>query len=628
MNKIAYIDLSKQEVSVKDIPEKLRLLFLGGRGINMYILYNHLKKGIAPLSPENVLIIGAGLLTGVLGVGTARYNISGKSPYSGYLGDSNAGGFWGPELRFAGFDHLVITGKAKAPTYLWIHDGEIEFRDASHLEEYNLPQTLQVIRDEMGDPDVQVAAIGPAGRKMVLCANVMNTMGNANGHTGMGALMGSKNLWAVAVRGTQELPVKYPKQLLKVFDKHYKQVLSSKGFKASGYYGTMMRLGLMRTAMTMTALNGQTNFVELGDEMDIDVFIDKYEYGKAACFNCPMHTKHLHLIRSGKHKGLHGHGPEFVDAGRFSAYCGSTSWETILECADVCNDYGLDKMTVSALISWLMELYQRKLIDENITGGLSFRWGDHEAMTQLIHQLGRKEGFGGLLANGWKAANQKFFGEDAPKYERYCPTIKGEHMEGIHKGAVAQALGAATATRGYCHLRSRYTLEEFSLPPKVVERIIGHPVDPDPLSYEGKAWPVIWSENLCAVGDALGICRFLTKWMTPGFLGFDEFAEIIYAATGMEMTPAQVMEVGERMWNLERLFIIREGLGRKDDWLPERSYDEPWTHGPNKGRVQDKEKFSKLIDEYYQRHGWDNEGVPTKETLKRLDLDKEPSHLL
>jgi aldehyde:ferredoxin oxidoreductase len=341
-----------------------------------------------------------------------------------------------------------------------------------------------------------------------------------------------------------------------------------------------------------------------------------------------MHTKHLHRIPSGSHKGLQGGGPELADAGRFAVQCGGSNWDTVLECADLCNEYGIDKITAAPLMAWVMELWQRGLIDEKTTGGLNLDWGNHESMTTLLHQMGRREGFGGILSDGWRIANEKFFGEDASAYLRYVPSVKGEHLEGTHKGNVAQALGAATATRGSCHLRSRYTLEEFSLPPKVTEAILGRPVNPDPDSTDGKVWPVIWSENLCAAGDALGICRFVTKWMTPGFLGFDEFAEITNAAMGWDVTAQDVMEAGERIWNIEKLFLIREGLGRKDDWLPDRCFDEPWTHGPRKGQHQDREKFAQLIDEYYREHGWDNEGFPTKETLKRLSLDEEPSRLL
>jgi aldehyde:ferredoxin oxidoreductase len=628
MNPIAFINLSTQKVVVKPIPEKLRLLFLGGRGINMYLLYNYLREGLDPLSPDNPLIFGAGLLTGTHGMATARFNISAKSPESGNLGDSNSGGFFGPELRFAGYDHLLIQGRSPSPVYLWIHDGEIEFKDGSHLKEYNLPQTLDAIRAELGDPDIQVAAIGSAGRKLVAFSNVMCTIGNAAGRTGMGTVMGSKNLWAIAVRGKQPIQIDNPERLMKAAEKQYRQITQTKGYKATSLYGTLMRLAISRTQGQEPALNYQYNMLESGgEEFDPEVFIQKYEYGKMSCFNCPVHTKHLHRVPSGEHKGLTGSGPEYGGAGYFGSSCGTGDWVTIMECWDLCNQYGLDILTTAGYIAWVMELYQRELIDESITG-MPIRWGDHDAMTSLIHQMGRREGFGGILSDGWQKANLKLFGEKAKEYERYIPTIKGMTVDQDTRGTKAMAIGAATASRGGgCHLRSRFTMEEMDLPPEATKKIIGRPVPSDPDSYEGKAYPAIWMEKLCAVGDALGICRFVTKWLSPGLLGLNELAEAVSAVTGYEFTPEKLMEIGRRISNLERLFLIREGLDRKDDRVPER-FHEPWQYGYQKGSCIDKEKFETLLDEYYREQGWDAEGIPTRETLERLELAEEPSHLL
>jgi aldehyde:ferredoxin oxidoreductase len=389
-----------------------------------------------------------------------------------------------------------------------------------------------------------------------------------------------------------------------------------------------MRLAISRTQGQEPALNFQYNMLESGgEEFDPDVFVRKYEYGKMACFNCPVHTKHLHRVSSGDHKGLTGAGPEYGGAGYFGSSCGTGDWVTIMECWDLCNQYGLDILTTAGYIAWVMELYQRELIDESVTG-MPLHWGDHEAMTTLIHQMGRREGFGGLLSDGWQKANLRFFGEKAKEYEHYIPTIKGMTVDQDTRGTKAMAIGAATATRGGgCHLRSRFTMEEMDLPPEATKKIIGRPVTSDPDSYEGKAYPAIWMEKLCAVGDALGVCRFVTKWLSPGLLGFNELAEAVSAVTGYDLTPEQLMEVGERIYNLERLFLIREGLGRKDDRVPER-FHEPWQYGYQRGSCIEREKFETLLDEYYREHGWDEEGIPARETLERLGLSEEPSHLL
>jgi aldehyde:ferredoxin oxidoreductase len=459
MNKAAFINLSKQEVVVKYIPEKLRRLYLGGRGINMYLLYNYTNPDTDPLSPENVLIFGAGLLTGTFGVATSRMNVSSKSPECGHLGDSNAGGFFGPELRFAGFDHLIITGKAAEPTYLWINNGKIEFRDATYLANFNLLETMNAIKKELGAQEIQVAAIGPAGRRLVVFANIMTTIGDAFGRTGMGAVMGSKNLWAVAIRGTQAISVKNVNELKEITNRHYKRVFRSKGSKATSLYGTLMRLNISRTQGQEPALNFQFNMLDsAGEEFDADFFIRNYEYAKMSCFNCPIHSKHLHRVTSGEHKGLIGAGPEYGGAFGFGSACGSGKWETILECWDLCNKYGIDILTTGCYISWLMELYERGLIDQSVTNGLSITWGDHQAMTELVHQIGKREGFGGTLCDGWQKANIQFFGDKASEYEKYIVTIKGMTVDQDTRGTKAMALGAATATRGGgCHLRARFT---------------------------------------------------------------------------------------------------------------------------------------------------------------------------
>lgn len=624
MNKIAYIDLTSQKVTEEEVPSEWRRLLLGGRGINALLLHNLSRYHQDAFDPKAPLIFGAGLLTGIAVIAASRYNVTARSPYSGLIGDSSSGGFFGPELRYAGYDYLVITGKASRPTMLRIRDNQIEFLDASSMENLTLPETINTIRARLGEPDAHIAAIGPAGRKMVRFACIMNSINNANGHTGMGTIMGSKNLWAIAVRGTQDLPVADPALLMKTLEKQYNQVIKRKGFKASAYYGTLMRLNLMRTEMTLDCLGDQTNFYEMGEDMDTEVFMDKYQYASAACFNCPMHTKHVHIIQGGPDQGKQGGGPEFADAQGFGSNIGARSWDIALSCSNICNDYGLDKITACKLLATAMHLYQDGLVNEKTTGGIRMEWGDHEAATTFLRQTALREGFGGIFSDGWNEARQRLFGDDGAKYEKYLPHIKGEPVEVMtsYKRYATHALGAATATRGSCHLRSRFTLEELGIPAEVVGKIIGRPIHPDPTVTEGKAWPVMWSEYLCAVGDALGMCRFLSKWLTPGFLGFEEWAEAIYAATGLDLTASQVMEVGERIWNVERLFLVREGVLREGDWLPDQVFDSPVKVGLFKGACQNTESFARLLDEYYQEHGWDKQGIPTLATIERLELDK------
>ena len=623
--KVAYIDLTRQQVEIRDLQEEISELYLGGRAVNMYLLYHLLGSGVDPLSPENVLIFGTGVLTGSPALSSARMNITAKSPHSGLLGDSNAGGNFGAHLKWTGIDHIVFMGKSPKPVYLWLDDGNFEFRDASELASLYAPETIDQIKRDLDDPHIEVAAIGPAGRRQVVFANILNSLNNAWGHTGVGAVMGSKNLWAVAVRGTKKMSISDPVRMRELVKETHEQITKRKGFKFNRYYGTLMRLSIMRTAMTLPGRNYQDNCPDLGEDMEPDVFIDNYKIGSRACYNCPQRCKHIHKIKSGPFKGKVGGGPEWAGLRWFSAGIEVDDWDTVLSAWDLCNDYGLDVMTVGPYLGWVYELYQRDFIDEDVTGGLILHWGNGEAAIELIHQMGKKEGFGALLAKGWRMANQELFGELSKEYEYYIPTVKGEPLEGSgFKGIqIAQAIGTATATRGACHLRSRYTLEAFSLPPQVHKKITGREVSSDPNVYEGKAWPTVWAETLCSVADTLGICKFITKWMTPGFLGFEELTALTEAVTGIEMSPEKLWQVGERLTNIERLILLREGITSQDDGLPRKSFEEPILRGPFKGMTMDPDKLRIQILGYYNEHGWDENGIPKAETISQLNMSLE-----
>lgn len=504
MDQIAYIDLSKEGFTTKSIPEEIQRRYLGGRGLNAYLLYNHIGKDVDPISPDNVLVFGAGLLSGHLGISTARLHISAKSPETGIIGDSNCGGFWAPELRYAGFQHLVIKGRAEKPTYLWLHDGELEFRDASQLWGLDAFATQEKIREELGDPDVQ------------------------------------------------------------------------------------------------------NNRVEIPEgTLEAEVFDEKYKTGSLSCFACPIHCTHRYRIQSGPYAGLWGEGPEWYLMGGFGPTCGNVdNWEVILVANDLCNRYGLDIGSQLAYTAWLMELYQRGIIDERFSQGLPLEWGNKEVIIQLIHQIANREGLGDLLANGWREAAN----EIGKGCEHYMPHTKWLPMEQIDSRALrATALGEITSNRGHDHLRGRVNTEWMGLPEVFLEQMYGRPVASDPHAWEGKAWMATWSQYLYAVVDALAICKFPTKFFGPRHLGFEEFCESINAVTGWDMSKDELMEVGERIWNIERLFNVREGLGRDGDMPPEVYY-EPNAVEPRKGLRTDPERYEKLLDEYYEIHGWDGNG--------------------
>jgi aldehyde:ferredoxin oxidoreductase len=619
MNRIATVDLATGHVTVEPVPPELRRSFLGGRGINTHLLFHSVDRDTDPLGPDNVLLFGTGLLTGMPWVGASRSSFTAKSPETGHLGDSAGGGHFGAEMRFAGFDHLIVRNRSEAPVYLWAHDGRIELRDARPLERLTLADAQDAIKRELGDPRVQVAAIGPAGRRCVRWACIMHTMADAWGRTGMGAVMGSKNLWAIAARGAGALPVADPAALEKLTRSHYEQITRSKGFLATSVYGTLVRLNNTRSQGYEGGFNHQRNMTELPGELDADVFLDRYEVAKTACFNCPTHCRHVHEVTRRDGTRRRGGGPEYGGAGGWGSQCGASDWRTILEAWDYCNDMGLDVLSATAYTAWLMELYEKGVITEADTGGLALRWGDHDAIMGVLRQTVERQGIGALIAEGWRHAAREI-GRGA---ERYFDHVKGLSIECDDvRGHRAQVLGLATSSRGACHLRSRYTLEEFSLPDHVTGALIGVPIPSDAAAYHNKEHATVWTENVCALADALGACKFLSKWLSTGLLGVDEFRDAVEAATGMGFTTEELVRVGDRITNMERLFLVRQGMSRKDDAPPAKFYA-PWTHGPRAGTRVESGAFQALLDRYYALRGWDADGIPTAETLRGLGLERE-----
>ena len=624
--KIAYIDLSTRKITQKSIPKTMRKLYLGGRGIDMYLLYNHVKPKMDPLSPENVLLVGAGLLTGIPCLGAGRCDIAAKSPITGAIGDSNVGGFFGPELRFAGFDHLVITGKSEKPVYIWVQDGEIEIRDAAHLWRKDTIETQTAIRQDHGDEDIKCLVIGVAGENLVRFANVRTGMKNSAGRTGMGCVMGSKNLKAIAARGTINLEFAQPEELLDYCKEMNDMIMSTRWARAQSRWGTMIIFSNTNTTGLIRTKNFQLNRLEGGEDLEPEN-IDRYSFGTAGCYGCVVHCRHRYVLKEGPYAPIYAEGPEYTSLGAFGTMVNCKKMETVLVANHLVNKYGLDTLETGGLIAWAMELYEKGIIDEKMTGGLKLEWGNEEVLFELIRQIAMREGFGNILANGFRDAIAKI-GKNSGYY-----AIQVKGMSNLHsdeRPTPSFALGIATATRGSDHLRSRPAVDMYGLPEEFLQELYGGPVSSDYTSYDGKSRMVWWQELLYAVTDSIGICKFQTVFCAVHAPKWEEFSKLIRLATGMKFSKAQLMQIGERIYTLERMFNLREGFTRKDDYLPERYYKEPTPIGLPiaKGKKIDKKKFEKMLDEYYALHGWSEEGVPTKETLAKLGLDKEPTHML
>lgn len=613
--KIAFINLHNGSIEITPISLDLRRRFLGGRGINMYLLSKSYSPSLDPFSPENPLIYGAGLLTGTLGFGS-RINITSKSPESGHLGDSNMGGDFGAELVKAGLSHLVITGKSQRPVYLLIRDGEIEIRDAQRLKGLDTVKTQKRIRLELGDEKVQVACIGLAGENLVRYSAIRSGMKNSAGRTGMGAVMGSKNLKAVAVRGSLDIKISDPKRYLSYYLTNVKKLMETKWVQALGRYGTPL---LFQYANAMGFLSVRNNqFTTVGDQghyLEAEA-LEPYSKGMLSCFGCPAHCRHRFSIQEGRYKGTRGEGPEYASIGSLGTKLGNLDLENIIYATELCNRYGLDTISTGSYIAWAMELYQRGIIDQERTK-VPLDWGDGESVLKLIHWIAQRKGFGDILAEGPFA--KKVFGEAS---QDYLLEIKNFPIEMTDERLPKSfALGMATSTRGACHMRSRPSLDILGLPEEVLKKIYGGPVSNRFSSYSGKGRMVWWHELINAVCDALGFCRFLTIFSSPHAPQYRQFSKLIALCTGLTFTPKDLKTIGERIYTLERMMLIEDGFSRQDDTLPKRYFNEPISEGPAQGNVILRKEFSEILDEYYRLHGWDENGVPKRNTLKRLGID-------
>jgi len=641
--KIAYIDLTTGDIQTKPIPLDVRKKFLGGRGLDAYLLYNHTKKGCDPLSPDNALMISGGILAATCASATARTHVMAKSPLTGLLGSANMGGFFAPELAWAGFHHLVIKGKAKHPVYIYIHNGEIQIRDASDIWGQMVPDAQWAIREDLGDQEVKSLVCGPAGENLVRFANVMTGIKNSGGRTGMGCVMGSKNLKAVAVRGTMDIKIARPAEALEYNKRFIDQIVSAKVNQTQGALGTPFIWGATNSWGGIRCRNFQYNQCEYADDIEperIDEIATETmgPYHMTGCYGCQVHCRAQYKIPEGPYAGKYDEGPEYTSQGAFGGETDTPRALTVLVGNHLVDQYGMDNLETGSLISWAMELYELGIITSKQTDGLDLRFGNDEAVIEMVKRICYRKGWlGDALADGGIPASKKF----GKKSFDYLIQVKG--MSNLHSDERATpglALNIATASRGSDHLRSRPAIDLYHLPQDVLRKIYSSPVAYDgPLSsehteYIGKPWQVFWHEN-CYMGvDCLGICKYHTTFLGATLPNFEDWSKVLYYNTGLEMTPEEIWQVARRCNMVERLFNLREGLTRDDlekgDMLNHRYFDEPCRRGAIDvvGRVIDKEKFIKMIDELYEHKGLDQDGVPKPETLKSLGLDKEPSHLL
>jgi len=602
--KLGIIDLSKEKVSIKQTPDSLKKLFLGGRGLNNYYLYKMLKPDVDPFSPDNVLIFGTGFLTGTLVPNSSRFNVSAKSPETGFLGDANCGGYFAAELRYAGFDRLIILGKAKKPCYLYVTDNTIEIKDAKDYWGMDTTEVQQSLRKDLGQ--VEAAVCGVAGENLVRFACVRTGVKNAAGRCGLGAVMGSKQLKAVVAKGKQGIEIAHPEEMLETVEELKEYIMSSKISSILGSVGTPLLYEVSNTLGAIRTKNSQLN--AWSDSLNADVvetFVDKM----IGCSSCIIHCRHRNK--------LGGEGPEYTALGLLGANLGIEDTAHVIELNNVCNELGLDISSSGTILGWTFELYEKGIINKEITGE-KLHFGDFDLVKKLLYQISRREGFGDILAESTR--NVERFGKTS---KDILIAVKGLPQSDPHdvRYLKAFALGIATSTRGADHLRSRPTLEIFlNLPQEVRDRIYGKGVPGDPTSYKGKEKTVYFSDNIFAAIDCLGICKFICHgFNSPHFIDYTWMKKLIHCSSGWQFKEKDIQEIGKRVIDIERMFLNREGISRKDDTLPKRYFDDPMPLKITKGHHIDRKEFDSLLSRYYKLRGWDNNGQVKKERVKELE---------
>jgi aldehyde:ferredoxin oxidoreductase len=641
--KIGYIDLTSGHIETKAISLDMRRKFIGGRGLDAYLLYNHTKKGCDPLGPDNVFIISGGLLCATLASATSRCHVMAKSPLTELLGSANMGGFFTPEMAWAGFHHLVVKGKAKHPVYIYVHNGEIEIRDAREIWGMSVTETQWAIREDLGDQEVKSAVCGPAGENLVRYANVMTGIKNAAGRSGMGAVMGSKNLKAIAARGTMDIKIARPAEALEFNKRFIEQITGAKVNQTMGTLGTPFIWGATNSWGGVRCRNFQYNQCEYADDIEperIDEIAEETmgPYHMTGCYGCQVHCRAQYRIPEGPYKGRYDEGPDYTAQAAFGGETDTPRALTVLVGNHLTNQYGVDNLEIGSIIAWAMELHEEGILTDKDVDGVDLRFGNDEAVIEMIDRICFRKGYlGDLLAEGGIRASEKI-GKGAFDY---LIQVKGmQNLQSDERATPGLALNIATSSRGSDHLRSRPAIDLYHLPEEVLRRIYSSPIPYDgPLSskhtaYDGKAWPVFWQEN-CFMGvDCLGICKYHTTFLGATLPNYEDWSKVIYYNCGLEMTPEELWQASRRANMMERLFNLREGLQREDlkkgDMLNHRYFDEPAKRGAPGviGAHLERDKFRKMIDEFYEYKGLDKEGNPKPDVLKELGLENEPSHLL
>jgi aldehyde:ferredoxin oxidoreductase len=538
---------------------------------------------------------------------------------TGGLGDASSGGYFAPELKYAGFDAIVFKGRSPDPVYLWVEDGRAEIRPAKRLWGQRIHETSALLKEEIGDEDIHICAIGPGGENLVRYACVVTDEEGVNGRCGIGAVMGSKHLKAVAVRGSRDVGIADPKRFKEGVDA-YRETLSGEVWTdVLRKLGTPNLVAHRQKLGIWGAKNFQRATIDGWEKISGETFREKFLQKVMGCMGCLVRCRRYSAIKEGPLAPTYTKGPEYDTINALGAKTYITDPAVILRAHHLCDEYGIDEQTAGSSIAMAMELYERGILTKDQVDGQELVFGNGEALLHFIEKIPFRKGFGALLAEGTKIMGQRL------KADYYAIHVKGLEVDASDPRSLpTRALTYSVATRGSCHLRGFPYIDEFIKPEEAMAHF-GTAAVSDLQALEGKGKMVAWSENWITLANLTGLCLF--AWYRsrtfPMLIrrGLELVSEIYGATTGLPMTPEEFFRCGERVYNVEKLFNLREGLGREADYPPERFFREEMPDGPGKGSKLRSEDYERLLDDYYEARGWDKKtGVPTPEKLKALGL--------
>jgi len=600
--KILIVNLDTGKTQTQPLTIDVARKYIGGIGLGMHLWLGNTKKGIDPLSPENVLVLALGPISGTMfpTAGNGHAFIS-KSPETNLLGEAVSHGTFGAELKRAGYDAIILKGKAEKPVYLWIDDDSVQLLDAAHLKGKSPSETEDAVKDEIGDYYVRVAAIGLAGEKLSRIACIINEKTRAAGRTGLGAVMGSKNLKAIAVRGTRDITVAKPEEFMEMV-KDFHERMKGPATRKYRTLGTVENVLINNTLYCMPTRNYANAHFEDAEKVSGEAINENYVAKIIACNSCPMRCEHETVIREGPYKGTMAR-MEYESLWALGPYCGVNHLDAIIKAAELCNYYGMDAQSVGVTVGFTMDCHEKGILSHEDLGGIDAHFGNAEALVQLVEKIGKREGIGNVLADGVKAAAAKI-GKNSKKLAQH---IKGLEVTGYDLRCLkTAALSFAVSFRGADHTRSSaYTVDMKGK----VDRF---------KAERGRGKLVKDLENIYSLLDSFIVCKNAKGTF---YKELADLAKLYSLVTGVEVSPEELGTTAERINTLARLINLREGLSRKDDSLPWKVMNQPIPDdGPAKGAVVTQEELDLMLDDYYNVRGWTLEGMPKKEKLKELGL--------